>query len=234
MPKGKEPIKVINTEDADAIDPGLENAGWKRDEQLAERTDALEQAAEEASEEQERYGFDPATIDLDNEILSLLDELHVDNAQSGLRYCWCYEGQRGREIVKKRRLGWTVVQSADPECPELKDARGYRVIGDTILMSISEQRALAIDAMEERKRRAREEGVGSGLVELGERYQGKGIKVHADASQVNFGRQGKNLMDVMEGSAKNQGAIQTASKGVDTMLRNGTVPYMPPPGKAGG
>lgn len=219
-------IKIINADDAEAIDPGLENAGWKRDEQLAERKDNLEQAAEQASEEREVFTFDPATFDPENEIMRLLDELEVDGAQPGRRYFWCYEGQKGRFIRASQRLGWTVVQAADPECPTIKDARGYRVIGDAVLMWATEAQYAKIIAMQEYRQLLHEKGVGSALKELGEKYRDKGFVVHDDAASVPVGSKNANLMDMMETKAHQTGTRSVAQKGVDQMLRNGTVPGM--------
>jgi hypothetical protein len=100
-----EEIKIINADEAEQADPGLEDAGWKRDEQLAERQDNLEQAAEEATEEREIYAFDPAKFKPDNEILQYMDELEVIDKQPGWAYLWCYEGQNSRFVTMAMRLG---------------------------------------------------------------------------------------------------------------------------------
>jgi hypothetical protein len=233
MPRKKQDIKIVNADEVDQLEPDLEEKGYKRDEQLAKRKDALQQAAEEAGDYGEKYAFDPDKLEPDNEILQLRDELWVDNKQEGYRYCWVYEGLRGREVTKKRRLGWTVVQSADPECPEIKDARGYRVIGDTILMRVPEERAMMLDAIEEKKRREREDGIGGRLREMGEKYRHKGLIVHDDASKIKSPG-GGNLIETMQSKARGSAAARSiAQKGVDKMIRQGTVPGMPVPGKGG-
>lgn len=229
-----EDIKIINADEAEKLDPGLPNAGFQRDEELAKRADNLEEAAEKASEQREVYSFDPSKLEKDWDILSHMDELTVEPRTEGYEYVWCYEGMGGREITKKARLGWIVVQSEMPECPSLKDARGYRKIGDVILMRIPIEKYNHLQQVAEYRRLMQQKGVEGALREMGEKYRSKGFIVHDDARNVSMGgRGGKNVMDVMEGKAKREGAQRTAAKGVDSMLRSGTVPGIPTPGKGG-
>jgi hypothetical protein len=223
-----ENIRIINTEEAGAnIDPKLEPAGWKRDEQLAERTDKLEEAAEEISNEREMSSVDPSKIEPDWEILQHMDELEVADKVPGYRYMWVYEGLNGQMIVKKSRLGWVVVQGDNPECMSLKDARNYRQIGDTILMRIPEERFNKLEEAIEYRRLAQQKGIKGALREMGEKYRSKGFIVHDDASQISPGRGGSSLMDTMEQRSHRTGAHNTAAAGVDSMLRSGTVPGLP-------
>lgn len=224
-------IRIINTEDAAAIDPELEPAGWKRKEQLAERKDNLEQAAEEASDEREVHAFDPSKLEKDWDILQHINELQVDDRVDGYRYMWVYEGLNGQMIVKKSRLGWTVVQGDMPECAALKDARNYRQIGDTILMRIPEDRFNQLEEANEYRRLMQQKGIESALREMGEKYRSKGFIVHDDVSSVNLGRKGSSLMDVMEKKSRQTGVTRTAMSGVDSMLRSGTVPGLPKGGR---
>lgn len=232
MAKKEDSIKIINTEQAAQVDPGagLEDAGWKRDEQMAKRTDALQEAAEKAEAQREVYPIKPEAFDPEREILNQLNELEVENAQPGRRYFWCYEGQNGRFIMLAQRMGWTVVQSDDLEAPSLRDVRGYRKIGDTILMWCTEEQYHKIEYMREYKNLQRERSVDAGLRELNDRYRGKGIHI-VDPTQKQMGPRGGNLMEAMEKGAKHQGAVRTAMRGVDKMLRDGTVPGLPKGGR---
>ena len=222
-------IKIINADEAEKIDPELPDAGWERNEELAKRKDNLEQASEEATEEREVYAFDPAKFEPDNAILQYMDELEVTDKQPGRAYVWCYEGQNSRFVTKFRALGYQVVQGADPECAGMKDARGYRKIGDTILLWVPIAIAAKLEQHREYKRLRQQQGVDGALREMSEKYKGKGVSL-IDPREKTIGR-GGNLMDAMAGSAKAQGARQTAMKGVDKHLRAGTVPGMPAPGK---
>lgn len=227
-----EDIKIINADETDSIEPDLPEAGWKRREELAERKDKLEQAAEEAGEQIERYAFDRKKVEPEWEILQHMDELTVEPKVEGYNYVWCYEGLGGRAITKKARLGWVVVQSDMPECPSLKDARGYRKIGDVILMRIPTEKFVKLKQYSEYKRLMQQKGVGAALREMGDKYRQKGFIVHDDANDVTMGgRGGKSVMDVMEGKARQTGARRTAMRGVDSMLRKGNVPDLP--GKGG-
>jgi hypothetical protein len=224
-------IKIINADEAEGVEPDLPEAGYKRDEELARRQDALDEAADQMQQEQETYAFDPSKLDKDFEILQHMDELNVDNRQPGFAYMWVYEGHGGQEIIKKQRLGWVVVTSADPECASLKDARGYRKIGDVILMRIPQDKFEKLEAAQEYRRLMQQEGIKGALRELGAKYRDKGFIIHDDARDVQVGRKGKNLMDMMETKSRQTGARQTAMKGVDKMLRDGTVPGIPTPGR---
>lgn len=227
----KDEIRIINTEDAASVQPDLEEAGWKRDEQLAQRKDDLAQAAEELAAEREMEAFDPSKIAPDWDILQHINELQVDDALPQYRYMWVYEGLNGQMIVKKSRLGWMVVQAADPECPSLKDARGYRKIGDTILMRIPVDRFEKLAQAEDYRRLMQQKGIKGALREMGEKYRSKGFIVHDDASEVSVGRKGSPLMDVMAQRSRQTGARETAMSGVDNMLRQGTVPGLPKGGR---
>ncbi len=80
-----------------------------------------------------------------------------------------------------------------------------------------------------------QKGVEGALREMGEKYRDKGFIVHDNARDVQVGgKRGQNLMNVMEAKAKHGGAARTAMKGVDQMMRTGTVPGIPTPGKGGG
>ena len=99
------------------------------------------------------------------------------------------------------------------------------------------ERQLLHEATEYR-RLMQQKGVEGALREMGEKYRSKGFIVHEDARNVSMGgRGGKNVMDVMEGKAGagrlRAGAARTAMKGVDDMIRSGTVPGIPTPGKGG-
>ena len=219
--KKTEEIKIVNSEAAEKLDPELEPAGFKRNEQMAQRKDQLEQAAEEATDGREIYGFDISKFDPEREIQNLLDELHVEGQLPDRRYFWCYEGQGGFFIRKALRLGWVMVKAEDPESPELKDARGYRKIGDTVLMWTPVENYERIRALSEYQQLVHEKGVGSALEELGERYAGRGFKVHGNVSEKSFGK--GTLMDTM----KSRAARQTAATAVSKSIKAGTVPGMP-------
>jgi hypothetical protein len=129
------------------------------------------------------------------------------------------------------RLGYVVVQGSDPECAGIKDARGYRKIGDVILLRIPQKRADELEKHREYKRLVQQEGVEGALREMSDRYRSKGVYM-VDPRDKAVGR-GGNLMDAMEGRAKSEGARRTAMKAVNQRLRDGTVPGMPVPGKGG-
>jgi len=211
---------IITPSQIDDVEPNLPPPGHERDEELKARTDNLEAAAESIQTEHEVYGVDPSSLEPDREILQHMDELTVDKAQPGYHYKWEYFGQNGRNIWRSKRLGWAVVDASMPEAPELKGADGYRRIGDTLLMRITDERFAQIEAQQEYKRLAQQEGINSRILELGEKVRGSGIRVVTDPEHAPTSKGNDNMMEVM----KKRHARAVASQKRDQMLRTGAVP----------
>jgi hypothetical protein len=120
----------------------LPPAGYARDEVLAERTDALAEAAENLAATNEVEAIDPAKYVVENEIATHFDPatqmLKVSNASPAFAYCWTFSGANGLMITQKQLEGWEVVCGDMREAIEHKglNADTVRRIGDTVLMRI--------------------------------------------------------------------------------------------------
>jgi len=201
----------------------LPPAGYKRDEELARRTDEL---AERAESGPEVYGIDPAKVAPDREILyRSIDQqmIHVSNKDPNYVYAWVYYGQNSQMVWAKKAMGWRVVTGPDKECAEYKEADGTRRIGDTLLMKIPKERYFELEEMNEKRRSEQYLGIKSRLQELSAK---SGIKVYDDLSEVSIG--GRNLETVMERKAAAQ---EVAMQHIDQKLRDGDVPGIPSPKK---
>jgi hypothetical protein len=219
--------KIIKPEQIDDIEPDLPSAGYARDEELKKRTDNLDAAAEFMSDDQEFYGLDPKAFEEDREILAHLDELHISDPDPNFEYLWAYFGMNGRVVWQRKREGWKVVSGDDPEAIELKDADGFRKIGDALLMKIPRERYNQIEAEREKRRLSQQLGIDARLIELGDKAAKHGIKVHTDPGTIPAGRGKKTLMEVM----KARHARQMATQHRDKLLKTGKVPGMPSPGQ---
>jgi hypothetical protein len=212
--------------DAGQQKPDLPPSGHEREETLKMRTDTLARKIEE--EAPEVYPIDEEALKPDREILYDLehDMLSVSKPQPGFTYCWAYYGQNGQMVWQKKALGWRVVGSDDPECPEHKEADNTRRIGDVLLMKIPTERYELILESQRRRREAQELGVSSEVINYARKH---GLKIHEDLSTVKVGA--NTLMDVMKSKADRQsGAKKVAMSALDKRLREGQVPGVPPGG----
>jgi len=209
--------------DAGMAQASLPEAGYKRDEELARRADALEERADAAPEV---YPIDPKAFEEDREILYdlTIDQLQVTNMQPGYVYCWAYFGQNGQMVWAKKALGWRVVgvgpdAGRDRECEEHKEVDGSRRIGDVLLMKIPEERYNRILKAQERRRLAQQLGVTQDVQDFAEKH---GMIIHKDLSTVKVGPH--TLADVMTKKAERATAARkVAMKHLDKKIREGTV-----------
>jgi len=198
--------------------------GYRRDEELARRSDELAERAE--TEGPEVYAIDPKAVAPDREILHRsIDQqmIHVSHRDPAYEYAWIYYGLNGQMIWAKKALGWRVVTGSDKECAEYKEADGTRRIGDTLLMKIPKERYAELEEMAQKRRDEQYLGIKARLQELSEK---SGIKVHEDLADVSIG--GRSLADVMENKAA---ARDVAMQHIDKKLRDGDVPGIPSPKK---
>ncbi len=187
---------------------------------LKQRTDKLEQEAEERAESTERVRIDPKKFEVENEIAQHFNDMEVTNRLPEYDYSWVFTGLNGIKIREKISMlprGWHVVQGDDPECIELKGigADTTRRVGDTILMRIQKDRHLILKQRNINLRKAQQEGVTAGLREAGDKYRKHGIIVHTgeDVSDETF--------KIMQKRAQARGI---AGKQFNDAIRTGTVP----------
>ena len=213
--------------DAGMREPDIPEAGYKRDEEMAQRKDELDERLDKIEDETGVFKVDPEAFEEDREILyKSIDQqmVEVSNKLPDHVYCWTYFGQSGQQVWAKKALGWQVVTGTDKECEEHKEADGSRRIGDTLLMRVPRERWERLEEESLKRRESQHLGVGSRLLDLAEKGRSHGLKVHGDISTVQVGNQ--TLMDVVE---KRSGAHKTAMKSIDKKLRDGTVPGVSSP-----
>jgi len=209
-------------------DPNVAPAGYKRDEQMAERKDDLQQKAEEMNKQVEIGSIDPTSFAPDREILHAIsgDALTVSDRLPDYEYKWVRDVNNNggpsnavlkeiaRTVVATDAHGkkqvyptWEVVRGEMPEAIVRKTAMGTRQVGDVILLRCHKNTYAVIQQQEELKKQAQEDSVVSALEDKAERV---GAPMHnytqAQASQL----------------AKNQ---------FNSMIKTGSVPGMPGPGR---
>lgn len=164
--------------------PKLPPAGHSRNEELRRRADALEEQAAEQFADVE--AIDPDKLKLDREVAYIhqrTDGYEVKDAVPGYVYCWVREDKPGSQVQWKRSQRvqmpdgdwaplWEVVQSDMPECPNERDARGYRKIVDCILMRARADRYRAYQLAEDARRRHMERGTSEGMEDLAAKSRG--------------------------------------------------------------
>lgn len=208
-------------------DADLPPAGDERRDVLKERTDTLQQEAEERAALLELDRMNPNVLAPDREIRQHFDafnELAVSQAQDEFEYCWVFAGRNSYWIRWKSAQGFEVVQNDMPEAQEHRGigADSTRRVGDTILMRIRKDRAMRIRKQARDLAAAREEGVDSTIMEMGERAAHMGVRVS---------RLGGLSAVQQEIIAKRAQARSIASSTFNDQIRQGTVPGLRPGGR---
>lgn len=215
-------------------------AGDARREQERVNGDEL---AQEAEEKTTMLGaIDATKIEPDREILGQIvndrfNRMEVSDAQSPYVYAWIRgymrDGRQDLEQVTIKQLAkvrnpetgrmepcWHVVCGSMPEAMECKDVYGYRRLGDAILMRCRKDLAAELDAMEQDERNAAE---GRLFEELEERANGPlrdAVRItRFNATTQDWRHQRRQLA---------RGQALAPGGPMETMLRRGTVPGMPP------
>lgn len=216
-------------------DSTLPPAGYERTEELARRTDELEEVGEKLANEQELYAIAPEApaMQPDRELMNLFDPgamsmLTVSNPQPGWRYAWANRvNQSGLQVMMKKYDGWQVVSGNDKESLEHKSVDGTRCIADVLLMKLPEAQGKKLDQREATRRDRQQRGVAAELEALGHKYRDKGLKVHTPntgTSQHGFVRSEQTL------DPRRAAVVQEAGRQLGEMSRT-QIPGVPIPGK---
>lgn len=132
-------------------DNELPPAGYKRDEVLAERKDALDEAADNLASGLETERINPKNLKVENEIAQHFDPatsmLQVSQGDPCFMYCWVFSGMHGLMVTQKQIEGWEVVQGESEEALEHKGigADTTRRVGDTLLMRIPKDKFMMLE-----------------------------------------------------------------------------------------
>lgn len=225
-----EEIKTYTQAEADAalasgeIQPDLAEPGYKRDEQLAERKDALEEAAETRADQMETHAINPKAFEKDREIQHGIenDGLEVEDAQSGYMYKWeNYVNANGNAVRLAQREGWEVVQGDMPESPSLRAVDGSRRLGDVLLMRMRMDHHLVMELRRKQRRLTKLYGAEQALHKMQEQHPE--LFPDIDTSQ----RPSHNLRR----STVRRAAKRVAADALGRRLKEGTLPGVPIPGQ---
>jgi len=160
--------------------------GHRRREVLAQRADELAEASEVQGVN--RVAIDPSKLEVEREIAKHFNRkgvLAITDQVKGYTYYWA-DIRDSATVTWKKTLGWEIVKGDCPEMQERKDANGWRVVGDAVLMRIptwkweiirKHEEGLAIKANESEMSAAMDDLAGSPTAR---QY---GIKVHPLASE---------------------------------------------------
>lgn len=199
-------------------DGPLPEAGYAREETLKRRQDKLEAANEQAAA-YVTAGVGQLNVKPEREILRYIDSLSVSNQQEGFVYAWVCEDYpshaKGLKVTEKStRPGWEVVRGDMPEARERLDVRGYRKIGDSILMRCPAKQEHRNKLMERGLLEAQRESITGKLEEVGVQAEKRGFaRVHLDMNDP-----------LVQAAIKRGVSAQLAGQQFDGMLREGRIP----------
>lgn len=223
----KQPMKPVEAEAAIAsgdIGFDLEPPGYKRDEQLAQRKDDLEQQAEEVSNEMEHFAVDPKALEKDREIQDFIakDALDVEDPQPGYVYKWVpYVHSHGNAVFAAKAQGWEVVEGNMPESLSLRAVDGSRRVGDVLLMRIRMDYHLKLQMLEDKKRLTRMYGAEAALYEIQRKYPELFPDVDTELQPS----------PQLRSTTTRRAARRVAAQAVGNRMKQGTIPGIPIPGQ---
>lgn len=224
----------------EAGDSSLPPPGDEQREVLRRRREDLEKYAEQLADN--AIAMKKDLFDVDREIRDPLANA-LTNLLPGYSYCLVCTRLDGKDVWQKKSEGWEVVSGNHPEAPNLRVKEdGTRRIGDTILMRATDEQYVKIKAAEFHRARMREAAVSSEIIQKGEDLARKtdgAVNLvmnpadrktpHGSLLQVMERRSGARRRHPASASPRQQAIDQQAQEGVDSMLRDGTIPGMPAP-----
>lgn len=212
--------------------PNLPPAGYQRQETLKQRTDNLQQQAEQRSEKEERFSIDPNKVEPIREIQYNMSALKITGKLPGYEYCWvnfkspidtpglaiqqkqaitCYNHE-----TKAYESVWEVVHGDMPEAVERKGVDSLRKLGDVLLMRAKKDAYAALMRYQAQQRGRLLQSDQARLMDLGEkanRAAGGGIIIHPEGHPAYM--QSKNQMP-----AQGVPTLDT----VNRQIKNGSLP----------
>lgn len=213
-PEGpKKALVVAGTEPLPEPGVAREDELKRRNEDLTARLEALEAA----------MGIDSSGTSkplpeqkVDRDIARVYDHTRVINPTPGYAYYWANErAAHGIDVTIHKTNKFEVVCGDMPENPDDRDVRGYRVVGDTILMRIPMELYEKWWAQQRALREHRLGSVDSSLMEMGNRMRGR----------INVTELNQFQLDRL---ARRAQAEQTAGAITEARLRSGGIPGLTP------
>lgn len=225
---GEQPT-FLKPEQAAQVEPNLPPLGAARDDLLAQRTDALAEAAETQTPDTgkipERF------LEPDREIQSDIENDYMNIGSNNPLYktCWVnFANLNGQMIWKKKAQGWQVATpEVFPEAEHLCKADNTIRVGDVLLMFIRIDFYQKLIAKEEENRRRQQYGLDSSVYELANKHPNIFKNVSTDDNPT-LNPQTQELVE------KRRGATKSAINAIGQQMKspNG-VPGIPLPGREG-
>lgn len=209
----------------------LPPAGDARRDVLAQRTDELEQKAEELADATGMHALNPEAFEIENDIGQHFNEMEVPYARPEYAYKWEQRdiGNKfgNRHYLRAHALGWRKVYADDPDAKGLEHCvmpDGGIAVGDVILMRIPRGRYIELRRQEYLNVKRQEQGIDGELRDRAERH---GVRTF-DTEGLN-GIAGAGWTRQMEQRARAAQAEQIALRQLDEQIRQGTVAGRPAP-----
>lgn len=201
-----------------APQPDLPPAGDARRDELAKRTDQLEQKAE--TEFADRGTIDPSVLEPDHDLQGMIRRNFLDvDLGPAYKVKWVnFVSQHGNMVWQAKAEGWEVVtvdmvNAADRDL--VKEDNTLRV-GDVICMRMRIDRYHLMEQQAEQRRLAQQFSVENEVIEIAAKHP-KALKVHSDLTGVN------PYADQMQKRA----ARKTALNHIGNRMKKGTIPGVP-------
>lgn len=199
--------------------PDLPPAGWKRKEELAKRTDALEEQAAEKYKDVE--AINSRAFDKDRDIQRAISRnyLEIGTDHPYLKVKWVnYVNQQGTHVWNAKAEGWQVADPRNfPEAEGLVREDNTIRIGDVLLMQIRFDDYQKLVNRDAEKRRRQELGIEHELSDIAARYPNE-FKVHTEHTT--------GIPDRIN-EAMRAGAKRVAANTIGNRLKKGTIPGVP-------
>lgn len=218
---------IFSKDELDGVTPdtNLPPAGAARNEELAKRTDILEQKAEELSENRgvipEKF-LDPET---EREIQYDMSRGYMDIGADNPNFktCWVnYVNLNGQKVWEKKAQGWKTATPDDfPEARHMSREDNTIRVGDVLLMFIRIDHYLRIQQGEDLKRRRQQFGHEQAIHDLAARNPGV-------FKSVNIGET-SNMPDGLGQTIESRAsatdyARKVAAKHIGNQMKTGTIP----------
>jgi hypothetical protein len=214
-----------------AIQPDLPPAGFKREEELAIRTDQLHEQAETVY--QNREAINPEAFKPDREIQGQIEKdfLSIGTDHPYYKTKWVnYVNIHGTMIWKAKAEGWVVSTTKDfPEAAHLRKEDGTIRVGDVLLMHIRMDQYVLIQNREKNKRLRQQYGVEAEIHELAAKNPNIFKNVHTESS----GGLPDDIQKRVESRAANAAAMRKAAQSTvrhtlgNKLSEGGTLPGVP-------
>lgn len=229
MSTKKKPMKAQEVEEAlsnGTIKPDLPPPGYKRDNVLAERKDALEQEMQEFSDHMQVAAIDPSALEPDRDIQRAIykDRFWLD---IGDEWQVCYRDwvhNEGSQAWLARIDGWVPVTKAMlPKHEHFKCREDGTVrIGDVMAFCMPKEKFKEVEYKRHQAALRAQFGLEAEAISLADKYAGK-LKLHSDSLG------GNPYADVARKGAEQKTAFaaRTALKHVGNKMKDGLVNGIP-------